>query len=327
VVNKEFILNTDIHLAVAVAIGFIFLPLPASAQVDLDNGIVGDGSWLVTSEDAGSSSNGVIDPTGALGPTDVIFYFSPYYDNGMDGADGELLDNVTTPAALTGANQATSSGTFPGPNGSISWTAVATIAPGSPLYVVQYDFSSSLPFGNTRIINYFDEDVAGSGSDIVVVFGTPGADDFQLLTVDDSVDVGVSLSAAYSSAINMTYAGWAIDDCCQTPSVFSIAGDLGSLLPHVDARYPTNAVYGPPQDVTTSLAFDFNPAATTASVTLALGGSPDATPPPPPGPTVPPGPATPVPLLGSWSLGVLMVLIPVIVGLTRRRKKLTKTQL
>lgn len=304
--------NELVVAAVAAVLGFGSASV--FAQIDIDNGISGDGFWQVSSDDAGSSSNGVIDPTGPDGPTDVIYYFSPYYDNGLDGPDGELLDNVTTPVMSVNSNTVTSSGTFPGPNGSISWTATASIAPGSPLYNVQYQFSSASAFGNTRIITYFDEDVAGAGNDVVVVFGTPGADDFQLLTVDANVNVGVSLAGAYSSAVNMTYAGWAIDDCCTVPSVFSIPGELGTLTPYNDPRYPANDVYGPPQDVTTSMAFDFNPLATSASFTVALGGSPDATPPPPPIEPPPPPPAatTPIPVMPYWALMATMLLLMVI---------------
>jgi len=276
----------------------------AGAQVTINNGITGDGFWEVVSEDAGDSRTGRIDPVGALGPTDVIFRLETEYSS-VTGS-GNLSDNTTTPATLTGSGEVTSSGTFLGANGTINWSATAAIAPGSALYTVRFDFDSSSPFGDTRIVNYFDQDVLGSGGDIVVVNGTPGQNDFQLLTVDSGADVGVALAADYNGTANMTWAGWAAMSCCGAPSTFSISGE-SDLTTFTDPRFPANDAYGP-ADVTTSFAWDFNPSATTASMTMSIGASPDGAPPPPPisGPSAPP---TPVPTLGSlWLLSLSILL-------------------
>jgi hypothetical protein len=300
---RQALLNS---LGALVALGF---SSAVHAQVTIDNGIVGDGFWEVAVQSAGDSNYGRIDPVGPDGPSDVIYALAAYYDNGADGYDGSLQNGTINPATLTNPGEVTSSGTFPGPNGTINWTAVATIEPNSPLYTVNYQFTSDQPFGATRIINYFDEDVYGAGSDIVVVIGTPGQNDFQLLTVDANVDVGVALAADYSGAINMTWAGWAIAYCCGAPSAYSVAGEIG-LPATTDPRFPNNDVYGN-ADVTTNFAWDFNPSATTASMTIALGGSPDATPTPPPAAPAPPVVPVDVPVNNPVALALLLLLMAV----------------
>jgi hypothetical protein len=286
------------------------------AQVTIDNGITGDGFWSVTVQNAGNSSEGVIDPVGA-DPTDVIFSFRTHYDNGGDGVDGQLSDTTTMPATLTAPGQVTSMGTFPGSNGTVEWTVVASIAPGSPLYQVEISFASAQPFGDTRIVNYFDQDVLGAGNDKVIVVGTPGSNDFQLLTVESSFppNVGVAHAAAYNSPTNMTWAGWAAAFFGSFPSVFSVSGETGGLPATTDTRFPGAPAYGP-ADVTTSFAFDFDPDATSASVVFAMGGSPDAQPLPPP---VQPR-QIPIPTLDRPGMGAMIVLMLLFAGLVGFRR-------
>ena len=311
---REFLLR--------IAVAGVFLGLSAAVQADvpIDNGISGDGYWEVTVRDAADSSSGIIDPTGPLGPSDVIFSLTAYYDNGANGQDGTLRGGTTTPASLTNPGEVTSAGSFPGPNGTINWTAVATIAPGSPIYQVVYQFSSAQPFGNTRIINYFDEDVLGAGGDVLVVIGTPGQSDFQLLTIDGSEDVGVSFAGDYDGAVNMTWAGWAAEAYPGVPSVFSVSGEISEISATTDARFPSNPVYGP-ADITAHFAWDFDPTATTASMTFSLGGSPDATPPPiePPPPRPVAAPPAAIPVNNPVALAFLILLIGTVGGLIVRR--------
>jgi hypothetical protein len=296
----------------------------ALAQITIDNGISGDGAWSVESDDAGDSRDATIDPTGALGPTEVVYDFFTYIDVGSDGSAVRLADSVSSPAALSGPNQVSSSGSFAGPNGTVNWTSAASIAPGSPIYDVVLTFTSSSPFGDIQVINYFDEDVLGNSDDVLVVIGTPGSDDFQLLTVDDDEDVGVSHAASYSAANGMSYNGWAADEYSDLQSAiegvgatYSVTGviDTTSLPPYSDARFPANDAYGP-EDITNAFAFTLDPGASSASVTFSLGGSPDAAPPVVP-PTTPGGPR-PIPTLGPIGLGLLVTLIPLIVGWRRR---------
>ncbi len=311
--------------AYIVATGFTLGCTQALAQITINNGITGDGAWEVETDDAGDSRNATIDPTGALGPTEVIYDFFTYIDVGSDGSAVRLSSSVTSPAASSGTNEVTSSGSFAGPNGAVNWTAVASIAPGSPIYNVALTFTSSAAFGNIQVINYFDEDVLGSSDDVLVVVGTPGGADFQLLTVDATEDVGVSHAAGATAATGMSYNGWAADEyddlqlaITGAGATYSVTGviDTVSLPPYADARFPANDAYGP-EDITNAYAFTLNPAATSASVVFSLGGSPDATPPPIEPPT-PSGPAAPIPTLGPIGLGLLVTLIPLFVGWRRR---------
>lgn len=251
--------------------------------VTIDNGITGDGFWSVDVLDAGDTRNGTLDPAGAQGQTDVVFDLFTYVDIGADGGANRLSDFTDSSATLSGSNQVTSSGTFNGPNGAINWTAVSSIAPGSPIYNAVLSFNSTAPFGTIRLINYFDEDVLGVSDDVLVVIGTPGTSDFQLLTIDDDQNTGVSHIASYVAATGMSYVGWAADefsdlrnDITGSGTSYSIAGNVDtiSLPPYNDTRFPTNSAYGP-QDITNAFAFDFDPTATSGTVTFSLASSPD----------------------------------------------------
>jgi hypothetical protein len=271
--------------------GLVALAGPAHA-INISNGIVGDGRWQVDVLAGGESRTGLLDPTGALGSTDVLFDYFHYVDVGANGGGVRLSSTtVTSPAALTGPDEVSSAGNFAGANGTIDWTAQSSIAPGSPLYLTTLTFSSSAPFGSLRLIQYLDEDVLGVSDDHLIVLGTPGAADFQLLTVDNDNNVGVSHAATYLTATGMTYIGWAADEFADLRSAITGAGasysipgvvDTIDLPPIVDPRYPGSPAYGP-RDITSAIAFDLDPNATFASVILSLGGSPQGQPPPPPG--------------------------------------------
>ena len=291
--------------------GVLITALPSWAIL-INNGLVGDGRWEVDVLDGGESRTGNLDPTGPLGSTEVIFDYFHYVDVGANGGGVQLGNTtVTSPAALTGPNQVSSAGNFAGANGLINWTTVSSIASGSPLYLTNLTFSSANPFGSVRLIQYLDEDVLGISDDHLVVIGTPGAADFQLLTVDNTDAVGVSHAATYLTAVGMAYTGWAADQFSELRSAitgvgaaYSIPGvvDTVDLPPIVDPRFPGLPAFGP-RDVTSAIAFDFNPNATTASVIFSLGGSPTGAPTPDPDGGVVPEPASLL-LLGTGLAGL-----------------------
>ena len=258
--------------------------------VTIDNGIAGDGRWQVNALAGGETFDGRIDPTGATGITNVVWNYGHYVDVGADGAGVNLgLTTIVTPAALTGPGEVTSTGYFLGGNATINWSADSTIAPGSPIYQTTLTFDSAQPFGTVRVIQYLDEDVFSSSNNLIVV-GTPGAADFQLLTVDDFENVGVAQAAGYLTATGATYIGWhgatwpsLIIDIVGGGTTYSIPG-IVTLNPIVDLRYPGLPAYGT-QDIGTAIAFDLNPNATQAVLQFALGGSPSGA--PVPDPTVP----------------------------------------
>ncbi len=290
----------------------------SSAQAILiSNGIAGDGFWQVDAGNGGESRTGNLNPSGAQGTTDVIFDYFHYVDVGANGG-GVRLDSTTISqaATLTNPNEVTSAGSFAGANGTINWRAVSTIAPGSPIYQTALTFSSNTAFGTVRVIQYLDEDVLGVSDDRLVVIGTPGQADFQLLTIDDNNDVGVSHGANYLTATGMTYAGWAARQFSSLRGAitgpgesYSIAGNVTGIPAITDARFPGAQVFGT-LDITSAIAFDFDPNATLASVNFTLGGLPSGRPIPtcgepglPPCQTSVPEPAG-LSLLGIGLLGV-----------------------
>lgn len=263
--------------------------------VMIDNGVTGDGRWEVDVLAGGESRTGNLDPVGSpggiVGPTEIIFDYFHFVDVGANGGGVRLAETtVTSPPTLTGPNQVTSSGSFAGANGTIEWTAVSSIASGSTLYLTTLTFSSTAPFGTLRVIQYLDEDVVGVSDDHLIVIGTAGAADFQLLTIDDDLPIGVAHAAGYLTAVNMTYIGWAADEFADLRSAitgsgatYSIVGvvDTSDLPPITDSRFPSTPAFGP-KDITSAIAFDVDPNATFASVLFSLGGSPTGAPPPPP---------------------------------------------
>lgn len=278
--------------ALVSAVALVLAVVQPAQAILVDNGIAGDGRWEVDVLNGGSSRVGNLDPTGPIASTNIIFDYFHYVDPGADGGGILLQDStITTPAFVSGPNQVTSAGSFAGSNGTINWTAVSSIAAGSPTYQTSLGFSSTSSFGMVRVIQYLDEDVLGVSDDRLIVLGTPGASDFQLLTIDDIDNVGVAHSATYLTATNMTYIGWAADrfsdlrDAIEGPgALYSIPGvvDITDLPPIIggDPRFPGRPAFGD-NDITSAIAFDLNATASSASLIFALGGSPEGSPPPP----------------------------------------------
>ncbi len=300
------------YLLTVLALGGLSLPLGA---ITISNGVSGDGAWSVDALAGGETRSGIVNPTGSQGANNVVFdYFHYVIVNGVGTQLGST--NVTTAANLSGTNQVTSSGSFQGQNGVINWTAVSSIAAGSPIYQTRITFNSAGAFGIARLVQYLDEDVLGAANDQLVVVGNSGAAGFQLLTVDTVANFGVSQSAGFTSATGMSYAGWAARNYnSMKPAIanntqgFSTAGTITGLNSTTDARYPGLPIYTG-SDIVTALAFDLNPNATSASIVLSLGGSvsgdavatPDPVTPAPSDPAGVPEPSTAVTLALGFSV-------------------------
>lgn len=262
--------------------------LSFAQPIAINNGVTGDGSWQVAAGEGGDSRVGILDPAGPVGPSNVIFDLSTLVDTGANGGAIALSQTtITSPPVLTAPGQVSSSGTFAGANGPVNWNSVSRIAPGSLVYQNSVTFTSSAPFGSLRVICYLDEDVLGSSDDIMVLFGTAGQSDFNVLTVDNTDNFGVAHAAGYLTSPNATYVGWAADEysdlinaIANQGTSYSIPGviDTTSLPPITDPRYPGRMVFGP-NDITNAFAFDLNPTTTTATVACSLGGLPTGQPP------------------------------------------------
>lgn len=264
----------------------VWLANPATA-LSIDNGIAGDGRWVVDVWNGGSTRDGTIDPAGPDGLTDVVFDYFHYVDVGADGGAISLdATNVTTTATLIAPNTVRSAGWFLNQSGDrVDWVATSWIDPGSQVYQTRLDFTTSGIFGAIRVISYLDEDVYGYGNDNLIVLGS-GAN-VQLLTLDSSKNVGVA--QAVQGLSNVQYLGWAADKYSHlrdairgSGASYSIAGivDTADLPPITDPRYPGLPAYGP-RDITTAFAFDLAPGQSSASLIFALGGSPSGQPPMP----------------------------------------------
>lgn len=111
-----------IKLALAFA-GVLAMGTWAQAQIWIDNGIVGDGYWRVQARDGGDSYWSQIDPVGD-DLTSVLWEYHHTVDAWPDEGGVHLGNpfwdpkmNITSPAALTGPNEVTSTGWYSGPNG------------------------------------------------------------------------------------------------------------------------------------------------------------------------------------------------------------------
>lgn len=283
-----------------------------AAPVTINNGVTGDGAWEVEVGAGGDTDFGELDAVG-FGPENLIFEFLTYVDDGDDGTFEALSStSITSPPALTGTGEVTSSGSFAGPNGTIDWTAVATIPQGETVYEVVITFTSSNPFGAVSVINYFDQDIFGVSDDVLILLGTPGQSDFQMLTLDDTDDVGIGHFADYFPGSDATYLGFAADEFSDLRTAiedgvasFSVAGqiDTTSLPATTDPRFPAAPAYGP-EDITGAYGFDLNPTSTQATLAFALGGSVSGEP-VGPGPGGPDGEARPIPTMSMVGLLVL----------------------
>jgi hypothetical protein len=293
-----------------------------SGSVLIDNGVTGVGAWEVDVEAGGDTIFGELDPVDFV-PENLIFEFFTYVDDGNDGTFEPLSSTtISSPPALTGTGEVTSSGSFTGPNGTINWTAVATIPQGETIYEVVITFDSANPFGDVRVINYFDQDVRGFSDDVLILVGTPGNADFQMLTLDNTDDLGIGHFADYFPGA-ASYLGFAADEFSDLRSAieagtasFSVNGEIDttSLPPRIDPRFPAADAFGP-ADITGAYAFDLDPTISQATLSFSLGGSISGE---PPG-TGPDPDITSIPSLSNLGLAVLALVLMIGGALTIRR--------
>jgi hypothetical protein len=251
----------------------------------------------------------------------MLFEYLSYVDPGNDG--GAVRLSTGTPV-ITGEDQASSSGSFVGANGTISWSVTSSIPNGGDTMTSVLTFSAEggTTLGDLRFYQYLDADVLVLSDDIFFTRGSARGGDLNLYTLDATLDptvdpselVGLAQGGAYSSAqglSNASFAGWA-------------AGPFGSLRPLIEgtglAVSPTGnnliqdvyidpilgRVFGP-TDVSTALAWDLDPTATSAVLITTLVAVPSLS-------NVPP---QPVPVPGT---GALLAIGLTGLGFHRRRR-------
>lgn len=294
-----------------------------AGPITIDNGVIGDGAWAVEVGPGGDTGFGELDSVG-FEPENLIFEFLTYVDDGSDGTFEPLsTTSISSPPTMTGTGEVTSSGSFTGPNGTINWTAVGTIPQGEAIYEVVITFDSASAFGNVRVINYFDQDVLGFVDDVLILLGTPGDADFQMLTLDNTDNVGIGHFADYFPGSDATYLGFAADEFSDLRTLiegglamFSVNGeiDTSSLPPITDSRFPGADAYGP-ADITGAYAFDLNSNSTQATLAFSLGGSISGD---PVGPGQDVDPIS-VPTMSAIGIAVLTLALVLIAGFGFRR--------
>lgn len=247
----------------------------SAAGVSIDNGVTGDGRLVANITNGGQISALQLDPAGVLTLQNILYgsYIS---------LNGTSLQNttITSVAALAGGG-VSSSGTFAGPNGSITWTVLATLTAGSQVLGLTVNLSSTSAFGAVRLVHYVDQDVLGSSNNLIVIPTTGGT---ELLTVATGQQVGLGHAADGAGATGATYDGWAAGrySALQTAvgnnsQGFSPAGVINGLAGISDSRYPGLTAYGT-ADIESAHSFTLTPAGTSASATFYLGGSPSGAP-------------------------------------------------
>jgi len=288
--------------------------------VEIDNDVpLGTlGHWRVDVTGAGETEAGYLTASGlvsGLTTTDILYQYHSYVDV---GGGGQRLSGTTITAgtSLSGDDQVTSAGFFPGSSGNnIHWTAMSSIPDGDQTLINVFSFSAQTDvLGPLRFFQYLDEDVDGFSDDAFFTRGSVAGQDLELFTVDDNQVFGLSHSGALGATQgleNATFAGWAACTFDQmrpaleggTQNVSS-TGDVCAGLAGLTATIPVVGAALGPADIVSVLAWDVDPTAASATIITTLGGVPQAV-------DIPEGPPVPLPasivLLGSglMSLGAV----------------------
>jgi len=212
----------------------------------------------------------------SYGDVEFIYEYNPYYSIG--GAPA--LGFTGSPLDL-GSNKVQNTGIITGENAPINFTVLSYILTGELQLVQTWTFTSQEPFGNCRFIQYLDEDVMGVNDDVLVPLGNYADGTLQLYTIDDASRVGTFQTVDTNDEQNVTWVGWSADRFSYLRSyitggtvIFLPNGFIETNnLPPIAGTFPQE--YGP-SDVTTAVAYDLDPAAKQAVLTVVLGGTPEA---------------------------------------------------
>jgi hypothetical protein len=242
----------------------------------IDNGVTGAGRVEVVLGAGGEADELRYRPlSGTPRVTGLLFELNHYVAVGAGGAAVQLgATFVTQPPTITGPNEVTSAGFFPGNGGTVFWSAVSTIAPGSTAYVTTLAFAGTAPFGPVRVVQYMDADVDEFFADNLVRLGTFGQPGFSLLTVSTSRNLGPAQPSPVVT--NASCPGWAaspfsdLRDAIEGGgATFAPTGHVIDLRPSADPRFSGQPTWGP-SDMTSAVACDLSPGAASAAIVFSV---------------------------------------------------------
>lgn len=195
-----------------------------------------------------------------------------------------FFNSTTTQEAIRNRDTVTSAGIFDGANGPINWRVETRFEPRTTRLVQTVTFTSAIPgvtLGPLTFANYLSQalgDTEGS-QELLVLSGTPGEADFELLLVDNLERIGFGQSGIYlpgPGLVNAIYVGFVAArssdlqrDLLNAEVSFAIRGniDISGLSPKpVRERGP---VIGP-DAIDTAMGWQIDPNAFTASITTFL---------------------------------------------------------
>ncbi|WP_254512034.1 dockerin type I domain-containing protein [Anatilimnocola floriformis] len=229
--------------------------------------------------------------TGQFIAQDFIFDYYPVVYAG--GAVIDLATTVTVAPALISPDVVKSEGQFTRQGGAaVHWVATSSFTNGVARLNTVYDFTTvdNSPLGDIRLISYLDEDIQGISDDLLYIAGSPGADDFRLMTLDNQERIGFAQGGVYNAGqpglSNATYVGFMADQYndlqstiqAGTATQFAITPS-GTNIDLVDLPLLADPVLGNIyglNDITTALAWQVNPQATTSQISTFLEFLPQA---------------------------------------------------
>ncbi len=257
-----------------------------SATFQLDNGISGPGRFEVIVEPGGSTSFAPVFPFDTSASAfDLVSEFTPFVQVGATGGARELnrfpIGNTVTFIAQTGIVRST--GSFAGPNGSISWISESRLI--GRRFENAISFGSAAPFGAVRFISFLDASVLNRAATLA----PPSAPDFSLLyfSTDPTRPTGIAHGISQAQLVNASYAGWVMRESSAvfgnivdpTREVFSVSGVIDPIIiSQADPRFPFSTVYRifqvDDREPGSAFAVDLNAGATTATVVTHLTAYP-----------------------------------------------------
>ncbi|WP_425617171.1 pre-peptidase C-terminal domain-containing protein [Anatilimnocola sp. NA78] len=220
---------------------------------------------------------------------ELLFDYYPMVVAG--GAVVDLKTTVTVAPALRNPDEVVSEGEFTSGNGKIiHWKSTSSFANGSTRLNTSYEFMTldGSAMGDIRLISYLDQDIGVSlADDALYLYGSPGQADFRVLTLDNQDRIGFAQGGIYSPGSglqNARYIGFTADKyddlelglAAGTVNNFAITANPLNGPVNIDATdLPLIAdpalgnIYGL-NDITTALAWDVSPTASSSTITTFL---------------------------------------------------------